>query len=150
MTKKVKETGAFYQQYFGYSVDFDADWYMSLKQDETGDELAILQANHETVPSTFGKSAQGLIFNFEVENVDAVYQQLIKEKQLPLHLDLLEMNGCQAFLERAVESHNQRILLFNGPAVLGWDTFRKNGRKIFDEFIKRTVTVDAGAGSIKA
>ncbi len=39
------------------------------------------------------------------------------------------MNGCQAFLERAVESHNQRILLIDGPAVLGWDTFRKMDEK---------------------
>lgn len=39
------------------------------------------------------------------------------------------MNGCQAFLEGAVESHNQRILLIDGPAVLGWDTFRKMDEK---------------------
>ncbi|MEK3909173.1 VOC family protein [Oceanobacillus sp. FSL W7-1309] len=88
MTQKVKETSAFYQQYFGFSSVFEADWYMSLKQEETGDELAILQSTHETVPSSFGNSVQGLILNFEVENVDEVYQQLIKEEQLPLHLDL--------------------------------------------------------------
>ncbi|MGP4040116.1 VOC family protein [Gracilibacillus sp. D59] len=88
MTDKVKETGEFYQKHFGFSVVFDAEWYMSLKQDETGDELAILQASHETVPSPFGKSVQGLILNFEVDNVDQVYQQLIKKKQLPLHLAL--------------------------------------------------------------
>ncbi|WP_100013144.1 VOC family protein [Lentibacillus sediminis] len=88
MTEKVKETGAFYQQYFGFLIVFEADWYMSLKQEETDAELAILQANHETVPSSFGKYIQGLILNFEVENVDEVYQQLITEKQLPLHLDL--------------------------------------------------------------
>lgn len=88
MTEKVKETGEFYQRYFGFTVVFDADWYMSLKQEETGDELAILQATHETVPTSFGKSIQGLILNFEVENADEVYQQLIKEKQLPLHLDI--------------------------------------------------------------
>ncbi|GEN86045.1 TetR/AcrR family transcriptional regulator [Oceanobacillus sojae] len=39
------------------------------------------------------------------------------------------VNGCQAFLEGAVESHNQRILLIDGPAVLGWDTFRKMDEK---------------------
>lgn len=38
-------------------------------------------------------------------------------------------NGCQAFLESAVESRNQRILLIDGPAVLGWDTFRKMDEK---------------------
>ncbi|WP_208589579.1 VOC family protein [Gracilibacillus suaedae] len=88
MTEKVKETGEFYQKFFGFSVVFEADWYMSLKQEETGDELAILQASHETVPSSFGKSVQGLILNFEVDNVDQVYQKLIKEHRLPLHLEL--------------------------------------------------------------
>jgi catechol 2,3-dioxygenase-like lactoylglutathione lyase family enzyme len=88
MTKNVKETCAFYQQYFGFFVVFDADWYMSLKQEMTGLELAIILATHETVPSPFRKSIQGLILNFEVDNVDEMYQQLIKEKQLPLHLDL--------------------------------------------------------------
>lgn len=39
------------------------------------------------------------------------------------------VNGCQAFLEGAVESHNQRILLIDGPAVLGWDTFREMDEK---------------------
>ncbi|WP_130860667.1 TetR/AcrR family transcriptional regulator [Gracilibacillus phocaeensis] len=39
------------------------------------------------------------------------------------------INGCQAFLEGAVESHNQRILLIDGPAVLGWDTFREMDEK---------------------
>ncbi|WP_313798886.1 TetR/AcrR family transcriptional regulator [Cytobacillus sp.] len=39
------------------------------------------------------------------------------------------INGCQAYLEGAVESHNQRILLIDGPAILGWDTFRKMDEK---------------------
>lgn len=88
MTKNVSKTSAFYVQHFGFSVVFDADWYMSLKQKETGDELAVLQADHETVPSSFRNSVQGLILNFEVENVDEVYEQLIKKSKLPLHLDL--------------------------------------------------------------
>ncbi|WP_100013143.1 TetR/AcrR family transcriptional regulator [Lentibacillus sediminis] len=39
------------------------------------------------------------------------------------------INGCQAFLEGAVQTHNQRILLVDGPAVLGWETFRKMDEK---------------------
>lgn len=39
------------------------------------------------------------------------------------------INGCQAYLEGAVESRNQRILLIDGPAILGWDTFRKMDEK---------------------
>ncbi|WP_152655536.1 VOC family protein [Oceanobacillus sp. CFH 90083] len=88
MTKKVSETSTFYVQHFGFSIVFDADWYVSLKQEETGAELAILQEDHGTVPSPFGKSVQGLILNFEVEKVDEQYEQLIKKSKLPLHLDL--------------------------------------------------------------
>ncbi|WP_277678981.1 TetR/AcrR family transcriptional regulator [Gracilibacillus dipsosauri] len=32
--------------------------------------------------------------------------------------------GCRAFITSSVKSQNQRILLIDGPAVLGWDTFR--------------------------
>ncbi|MFD1413006.1 TetR/AcrR family transcriptional regulator [Oceanobacillus jeddahense] len=39
------------------------------------------------------------------------------------------INGCQAFLEGAVESQNQYILLIDGPAVLGWEMFRKMDEK---------------------
>ncbi len=35
------------------------------------------------------------------------------------------INGCRAFLTAASEPAHQRILLIDGPAVLGWDTFRK-------------------------
>ncbi|MDY7223251.1 VOC family protein [Halalkalibacterium halodurans] len=88
MTDRVKETGAFYKQHFGFSVLFEADWYISLKKEDTKDELAILDVTHETIPTPFRKSVNGLILNFEVEDVEQVYQKLIKEAQLPLHLDL--------------------------------------------------------------
>ncbi|WP_040979398.1 VOC family protein [Oceanobacillus jeddahense] len=88
MTKDVSITSAFYVQHFGFSIVFETDWYTSLQQEEIGAELAVLQEDHETVPSSFGTSVQGLILNFEVENVDELYVRLIKEKKLPLHLDL--------------------------------------------------------------
>lgn len=88
MTNDVERTTAFYQKHFGFSIVFEADWYVSLKKEDTGDELAILNAAHETIPISFKKSVQGLILNFEVEDVDGVYQKLIKEAQLDLHLDI--------------------------------------------------------------
>ncbi|WP_199615766.1 TetR/AcrR family transcriptional regulator [Paenibacillus alkalitolerans] len=33
--------------------------------------------------------------------------------------------GCRAFVAAAVEPRNRRILLIDGPAVLGWDAWRK-------------------------
>lgn len=32
--------------------------------------------------------------------------------------------GCRAFVSAAVEPRNKRILLLDGPAVLGWETWR--------------------------
>lgn len=125
MTKKVKETGAFYQQYFGFSVVFDEDWYMSLKQGETGDELAILQTTHETLPTSFGKPIQGLILNFEVENVDEVYQRLIKEKQLPLHLDLRD----EAFGQRHFITSDPNGVLIDVITVIPPDESFQNQYK---------------------
>lgn len=87
MSNDVEETSTFYQRYFDFSLQFEADWYVSLKN-ETGHELAILDATHETIPSNFGRTVQGLILNFEVENVDHIYQQLIHEAELPVYLDI--------------------------------------------------------------
>lgn len=88
MTEQVGETSLFYQKYFGFSVVFEADWYISLRREDSGDELAILDKSHPTVPATFDKNVQGVILNFEVEDVDLLYQKLIQENNLPLHLDI--------------------------------------------------------------
>ncbi|MFD2132158.1 VOC family protein [Pseudogracilibacillus auburnensis] len=117
MTKEVKKTSSFYQQYFGFEVVFEADWYMSLKQEETGDELAILQFDHETVPASFGKPTQGLILNFEVENVNEMYQDLIIRKQLPLHLDLRD----EAFGQRHFITSDPNGVLIDVITVIPHD-----------------------------
>jgi len=39
------------------------------------------------------------------------------------------LNGCRAFLDTASQPNHKRILLIDGPAVLGWDTFRLMDRK---------------------
>lgn len=88
MSDQVETTSEFYQNYFGFSVVFHADWYVSLIRKDTGDELAILDKTHTTIPATFGRTAQGILLNFEVEDVDKLYQKLIIKEQLPLHVDL--------------------------------------------------------------
>ncbi|CAG7657105.1 TetR/AcrR family transcriptional regulator [Paenibacillus allorhizosphaerae] len=47
----------------------------------------------------------------EAANSDDVWEQL----QL----------GCRAFVSAAVEPRNKRVLLIDGPAVLGWDAWRR-------------------------
>jgi catechol 2,3-dioxygenase-like lactoylglutathione lyase family enzyme len=85
-TKQVSESKDFYTKHFGFSVTFEADWYVSLKKDNY--ELAILDYTHPTVPENYRKSVQGLILNFEVDDVDAQYETLIKKNKLPVRLDI--------------------------------------------------------------
>lgn len=86
MTEQVAATSAFYVEHFGFEVVFEADWYVSLKKESY--ELAILDSIHGTIPEKFRTGVQGLFLNFEVEDVDAEYERLIRSAELPLHLDI--------------------------------------------------------------
>lgn len=88
MTKDVEKSKEFYEKHFNFSTTFEAEWYVSMINKESGYEIAFLDATHKTIPEKFSKPVQGLLLNMEVDDVDAVYQNLIVEKQLPIHLDL--------------------------------------------------------------
>jgi catechol 2,3-dioxygenase-like lactoylglutathione lyase family enzyme len=84
-SEHVATTSAFYIEHFGFLLTFQADWYVSLKHPgPSGFELAILDTSHDTIPEGFRRAIGGLILNFEVENVDAEYDRLINQAQLPL------------------------------------------------------------------
>ncbi len=92
----------FYVNHFGFVVTFDADWYVSLRR--TGDrpyELAVLQFDHPTMPQDSQKPVQGLLLSFEVDDVDAEYQRLIKQAGLPMVRDIKsEEFGQRHFITR--------------------------------------------------
>lgn len=90
MTDQVANTAKFYMDHFGFEKVFAADWYVSLKTMGSGIpfELAILDASHSTIPKAYRKKATGLILNFEVDDVDAEYERLIRKEKLPLELDI--------------------------------------------------------------
>jgi len=91
MTDNMKESATFYTRYFGFEVVFEADWYVSLQRTQGNHtyELAILDTAHDTIPAAFrNRVVQGLILNFEVDDVDAEYARLIGQEKLPLHLEL--------------------------------------------------------------
>ena len=87
-TDKVAELRTFYTQHFGFALTFDSGWYVSLQlPDNPQYQLALLDYTHETLPAAFRKPVQGLILNFEVDDVDAEYERLVKAN-LPIHLTL--------------------------------------------------------------
>ncbi len=102
-TTDVAAAARFYEKHFGFRRLFDADWYVHLQQIEHPEvNLAILDAHHETVPANHRAPAQGLLLNFEVDDVDAEY-------------DRLSQAGCDMLLPLRDEPWGQRHFIMRGP-----------------------------------
>ncbi|WDH82871.1 TetR/AcrR family transcriptional regulator [Paenibacillus urinalis] len=70
------------------------------------------------------KNKKGL-FHFVLESVQKDVAKRI-EAEAAKSEDVWEqlLLGCIAFVDAAVEPQNMRIMLVDGPAVLGWETWR--------------------------
>jgi len=86
-TKSIETTAQFYEKYLGFNRTFTADWYVSLKSGST--ELALIDPVHNSIPEKFrGKTSnQGMLLNFETDNVDLIYASFQKDS-CPIHLEL--------------------------------------------------------------
>ena len=77
-THKLNESKSFYTSHFDFLITFDSDWYVSLQsQTSPAHEFALLDATHPTLPQNYQQSAQGLLLNIEVTDVDREYQRLV-------------------------------------------------------------------------
>lgn len=87
-TADVKSTAAFWQQHFRFAPAFASDWYVHLtSQEDEKVNLAILDYRHETIPDGYRKPSQGILINFEVEDVDDEFARA-KEAGLDIRLAL--------------------------------------------------------------
>ena len=74
----VATTAAFYEAHFDFAPAFASDWYVHLQsKHDPSVNLAILDGQHETVPAQARGNSQGLILNFEVEDVDALHERSV-------------------------------------------------------------------------
>jgi catechol 2,3-dioxygenase-like lactoylglutathione lyase family enzyme len=88
-TRDIAASLAFYRDLFGFEATFETDWYVSLRHTrEPHAELALLDPDHPTVPEGQRHSAAGLLLNFEVADVDAEYDRLVRRGGLTPLLDL--------------------------------------------------------------
>ncbi|KAB2344522.1 VOC family protein [Actinomadura rudentiformis] len=86
---RLAESRDFYTRLFGFEVTFEAEWYISLRRGgERPYELALLDFTHPTVPEAYRKPVQGLLLNFEVEDVDAEWERLVVGEGLKPELDI--------------------------------------------------------------
>jgi len=88
MVADVSEVSSFYQTHFGFQSLFESDWYVHLQSVENENvNLAILDGDHDTIPEAARGRVSGVLLNFEVADVDAIYEKL-KTKGLPILLQL--------------------------------------------------------------
>ncbi len=80
----------FYTGWFGFDITFEADWYVSLRrvQGDRHHELALLDPTHPSVPEGYREPVQGLLLNFEVDDVDAEWERLVVRGGLKPELEL--------------------------------------------------------------
>lgn len=73
-TAALAETRAFYESFFDFTPAFESDWYVHLtSRSDSRVNLAIMDHSHPTIPEGYRKPAQGMLLNFEVEDVDAAF-----------------------------------------------------------------------------
>jgi catechol 2,3-dioxygenase-like lactoylglutathione lyase family enzyme len=88
MTSDVAATTAFYLAHLEFTERFSSDWYVHLQSaTDATVNLAILDGRHETIPEVGRARVSGLILNFEVVDVDAVYERM-QASGLPILLTL--------------------------------------------------------------
>lgn len=69
------EAAAFYVRHLGMRVDVDLGWFISLRHDDHADlEIAISSADHESIPISHRRPANGLAVALVVDDVDAQHQ----------------------------------------------------------------------------
>lgn len=98
-TAKLAETRGFYETHFDFAPMFETDWYVHLtSKHDSRVHLAIIDHNHETIPEGYRKPVQGLLLNFEVEDVDALYERA-RAAKLDIRQDLRdEVFGQRHFI----------------------------------------------------
>lgn len=89
ITQNLKETKAFYQDVLGFGVSFENDFYLLLHTPNHEAEISFLLPNHPTQQPLFQVPFQGegMYLTIEVEEVDALYDEL-KAKGVDIKIDI--------------------------------------------------------------
>jgi uncharacterized glyoxalase superfamily protein PhnB len=134
MVDDVAATAAFYAEHFSFEPMFESDWYVHLQSSEDQSvNLAILRREHETIPPEGrGQRAAGMLINFEVEDVDAVYDRL-RSAGLPMlrslrdedfgqrHFITSDPNGVLIDVIKPIEPSVEFLVQF-APGAIGGET----------------------------
>jgi uncharacterized glyoxalase superfamily protein PhnB len=78
ITKELKTSKEFYQQWLDFEVAFEASWFVYLRsQGEHKISFALIDENHPSTPPTYGSfNGRGSFLTLQVEDVTAIYDKL--------------------------------------------------------------------------
>ena len=102
MSEDLNQAAQFFVDHFPFQETFHSDWYISLKNIESGFELAFIDSKHGTVPQAYQSKASGLIINIEVDNVDCLYEELRQQEEMEFLLPIKSEDfGQRHFIVKA-------------------------------------------------
>lgn len=81
VTDRVEESRDFYQRHFSATVTFDCGWYVNLQFGLHHAELQFMAPKEPGQPVCSGK---GLIYNFQVDDVDHEHERLSGQGLIPI------------------------------------------------------------------
>lgn len=111
-TADVAGSADFYIRHFDFKPLFTADWYVHLQhRDQPEVNLAILDHTHPTIPAGYRHPAQGMLINFETDDVDAAYARA-------------EADGLPILLSLCDEAFGQRHFITRDPAGVMIDVIK--------------------------
>lgn len=89
ITDKIQESKAFYTELLGFTVTFENEFYLLLGEGDQPSVLSFLLPNHPTQQALFQPAfqGQGMYLTIEVDDVDAVYEEVVK-KNIKIEVDI--------------------------------------------------------------
>ncbi len=89
ITSKLAESKAFYTKTLGFGVTFENEFYLLLHTPNHEAEISFLLPNHPSQLPYYHNPFQGkgIYFTIEVDNVDAVYDEM-KKKRVEIKVDI--------------------------------------------------------------
>ncbi|MEL6537809.1 MAG: VOC family protein [Bacteroidota bacterium] len=89
ITEKLPETKKFYQEYLGFTVTFENEFYLLMQAPGGQAQLSFLLPEHPSQQPIFQPAfqGQGMYLTIEVDDVDTLYQEL-KAKGIVIQVEL--------------------------------------------------------------
>lgn len=76
----IQKSSEFFQNFFNFKPVFENEWYTHLQQtSDPSINLAFVAEGHNSIPASHQRLAQGILLNFELDEIDGLYETFRKE-----------------------------------------------------------------------